>query len=44
MLAGLPKDPDRRAELAELLADAEPFNRFPGLIREIIDSESPEEL
>lgn len=44
MLAGLPKDPDRRAELAELLADAQPFNRFPGLIREVIDSDSPEEL
>ena len=26
MLAGLPKDPDRRAELAELLADAQPFD------------------
>ena len=44
MLAGVPKDPDQRAAMAELLADAEPFNRFPGLIREIIDSESPEEL
>lgn len=40
MLAALPPDPDRRADLAEALADAEPFNRFPGLIREIIDSES----
>jgi hypothetical protein len=44
MLAGLPKDPERRAELAELLADAQPFNRFPGLIREVIDSDLPEEL
>ena len=44
MLAGLPKDPDRRAEMAELLAHAQPFNQFPGLIREVIDSESPEEL
>lgn len=44
MLAGVSKDPDRRAEMAELLAHAQPFNRFPGLIREVIDSESPEVL
>ena len=31
----------RRAEMAEALAHAEPFNRFPGLIREVIDSECP---
>jgi hypothetical protein len=43
MLVGLPEDPGRRADLLEALANAEPFNRFPGLIREIIDSESPEE-
>jgi hypothetical protein len=43
MLAGLPSDPGQRAGLAEALANAEPFNRFPGLIREVIDSNSSEE-
>ncbi|HEX3965265.1 MAG TPA: ATP-binding protein [Trebonia sp.] len=44
ILAGLPEDPGRRSDLAEALVDAEPFSRFPGLIREIIDSEPTEEL
>jgi hypothetical protein len=44
MLAGLPEDPSQRSDLAEALADSEPFSRFPGLIREIIDSEPTEEL
>jgi hypothetical protein len=44
MLAMLPEDPDRRADLAESLANAEPFNRFPGLIREIIHSDTSGEL
>jgi Histidine kinase-, DNA gyrase B-, and HSP90-like ATPase len=44
LLTAMPEDPGRRAEMAELLADAEPFNLFPGLIREIIDSEPAEEL
>jgi hypothetical protein len=44
MVAMLPEDPDRRADLAESLAGAEPFNRFPGLIREIIHSEPSGEL
>jgi hypothetical protein len=44
ILATFPDDPGRRADMAEALADAEPFYRFPGLIREIIDSESVEEL
>jgi len=43
MLAGLPPDPGQRAGLAEALANAEPFSRFPGLIREVIDSDSSEE-
>ena len=43
MLAGLPDDRDRRASLAEALADAEPFSRYPGLIREILDADSAEE-
>jgi hypothetical protein len=43
MLSGLPPDPERRVGLAEALARAEPFNRFPGLIREIIESDSSEE-
>jgi hypothetical protein len=42
MLRGLPQDPGRRADLADALANAEPFSRFPGLIREIID-DPPEE-
>jgi hypothetical protein len=44
MLAALPPDQNRRADLAEALANAEPFNRFPGLIREIIDTDLHEEL
>jgi Histidine kinase-, DNA gyrase B-, and HSP90-like ATPase len=43
MLAGLPLDPEERSGLAEALASAEPFNRFPGLIQEVIDSNSAEE-
>jgi hypothetical protein len=43
MLAGLPADPEQRSDLAEALADAEPFNRYPGLIREVIESDSSEE-
>ncbi len=43
MLAGLPEDRDRRAELAEALADAEPFSQYPGLIREILEADSAEE-
>lgn len=44
MLSALPEDPERRSELIETLARSEPFNRFPGLIREIIDSKHIEEL
>jgi hypothetical protein len=44
MLAGLPQDPVVRATMAEQLARAEPFNRFPGLVQEIIDFESPKEF
>jgi hypothetical protein len=42
MLAGLPSDRQRRVDLAEALARAEPFCRYPGLIREVIDSDSSE--
>jgi hypothetical protein len=44
MLTGLPQDPTRRSVLAEALASAEPFNRYPGLIKEIIESDSSEEM
>lgn len=43
MLAGLPPDHERRAVMAEALAHAEPFCRYPGLIREVIDPDSHEE-
>ena len=43
MLAGLPSDAGQRADMAEALATAEPFSRFPGLIREVIDTYVPEE-
>jgi hypothetical protein len=43
MLQGLPKDPATRNAVAEQLANAEPFSRFPGLIQEVIESESPKE-
>lgn len=38
MLAGLPPDPRQQAGMAEALAHAEPFSRYPGLIQEVIDA------
>lgn len=42
ILTGLPQDPEKRTALAETLATAEPFNRYPGLIREVIESDLSE--
>ncbi|MEY9214577.1 ATP-binding protein [Thermobifida halotolerans] len=44
MLTGLPRDPLKRRALAEALAGAEPFCRHPGLIRDVIESDSREEM
>jgi hypothetical protein len=43
MLTQLPADPGERLSLAEALAGAEPFNRFPGLVREVIESDQAKE-
>lgn len=43
MLAAMPADPGRRAVLAEELADAEPFIKRPGIIRDLIDADMTEE-
>ena len=38
-----PDDPADRLALMQALATAEPFNRYPGLIQEIVKSESSKE-
>lgn len=43
LLSGIPRDPTQRTILAEALVKAEPFCRHPGLVREIIESDSPKE-
>ncbi|MFG2488910.1 ATP-binding protein [Streptomyces virginiae] len=43
LLTGLPRDPSKQAALAEALIKAEPFCRHPGLVREIFETDSPEE-
>ncbi|MFB4317618.1 ATP-binding protein [Actinomadura sp. 21ATH] len=43
ILQGLPSDPVERAALADLLAQSEPFSRYPGLVREIIDADLQKE-
>ncbi|MEU4516241.1 ATP-binding protein [Nonomuraea wenchangensis] len=43
ILAGLPTDPALRASMTEALILAEPFSNYPGLIKEIIEADSPEE-
>lgn len=43
MLTGLPADPETRLLLMKALAKAEPFNKYPGLVQEIIESETSKE-
>lgn len=43
ILQGLPSDPADRALLVEALAQSEPFNRYPGLVREIIEADMQKE-
>ncbi|YCK34195.1 ATP-binding protein [Actinomadura sp. ATCC 39365] len=43
MLTGLPQDPVVRAALTSALMESEPFSRYPGLIQEIVKSETTEE-
>jgi hypothetical protein len=43
MLTGLPEDPTTRFALVAALAKAEPFNKYPGLVQEIVESEVSKE-
>ncbi|GAA4598032.1 ATP-binding protein [Planotetraspora phitsanulokensis] len=43
MLTGLPEAPEGRRALMQALAKAEPFSRYPGLVQEIIESETSKE-